>query len=199
MRIFHFAAIAAAGIALAVSSSPQAQSADNAGKRDKVYGYVDLTTGMFHATKQAEPEPDTTASTLKTYTGTVDVTIVSTITSTLPSGTTILCDVTLLGEVDGVITNEIASAPATISGEKATCAVKVPYSMTGVAGGSATSYFFTGNYKVTASKVSATSQPITDFNVIRQVTAPLTTATGSQDFPLPANGTVTSLTYDTAL
>jgi hypothetical protein len=192
MRIAHLAAIGATGLAFMVSASLIAQTSNLLEQKDKTYGYVDLKIGQFHPEADIEASPETTVTT-KTYTGTIDTTIATTIDSTLPKGTTILCDVDVAALLDGVIFTEVASAPATVSGTKATCTVKLPYSWTGPSGGAATTYTYTGTYKVTASYVPSATQPITDFNVIRQTTGYLT---GSVAKAIPTTGTVTTYTFD---
>jgi hypothetical protein len=192
MRIAHLAAIGATGLAFMVSASVIAQTSNLLQQKDKAYGYVDLKTGQFHAEADFEASPEATVTT-KTYTGTIDTTIVTTIDSTLTKGTTILCDVELTATLDGALFTEVASAPATISGTKATCTVKLPYSWTGPSGGAATAYTYSGTYKVTASYVPSATQPITDFNVIRQTTGLLT---GVGVKAIPSTGTVTTYTFD---
>jgi hypothetical protein len=195
MRMMPFAAIGALGLALAASSSGMGQTSGDAEHKDRTYGYVDLKTGLFHPAVEAEVSPETT-TTLKTYTGTFEATITTTIDSTFPSGSTILCDMTVGGSVDGANYSEIASAPATISGTKATCTIKLPYSWTGPAGGSTAAYAYSATYKVTASHVSSSTQPITDFNVLRQSGGNLlTTSTAA----IPATGAVTKFTVDPIL
>jgi len=198
MRILQLATLGVAGLALIAGASAIAQSSnlleqpDKQDKQDKAYGYVDLKTGQFHPNLAAESSPEVTVV-QKTLTGTINTVITTTIESTLPKGTTILCDVDVTALFDGLILTEVASAPATISGTKATCTVKLPYSWTGPSGGAATSYVFGGTYKVTATSVSAVTQAITDFNVVRQTTGNLT---GKSSLEIPATGTVTNLAFD---
>jgi hypothetical protein len=201
MRILQLATLGVAGLALLTGASAIAQSSnllDQQGKQDqqdKFYGYVDLKTGQFHPTLAAEASPEATVA-QKTLTGTINTVITTTIESTLPKGTTILCDVDVTTTFDGVIHTEVASAPATISGTKATCTVKLPYSWTGPSGGAASSYVYGGTYKVTATSVPSVTQPITDYNVLRQTTGNLTGATG---LVIPASGTVTTFDFETVI
>jgi hypothetical protein len=187
--MFQLAAVAAVGIALTASAAARAQSRDSE-PQGKVYGYVDLVTGLFHANPQVAPAPETTG-TLVTHTGTVEVTIKTTIDTTLPKGAAILCDVTLDANVGGFLPTQVAASAATISGTTATCTVNVPYAFTGPSGASAV---YGGTYKVTASYVASSTQPLTDFNVIQQVTAPISAGTQTV-IVLPADGTVTKYSF----
>lgn len=195
MRILQLAALGAAGLALCTGASAIAQSSNLLEQQDKAYGYVDLKTGQFHPNLTAEASPEATVVT-KTLTGTINTVITTTIESTLPKGATILCDVNVTALFDGLIYTEVASAPATISGTKATCTVKLPYSWTGPSGGAATTYVFGGTYKVTATSVPSVTQAITDFNVIRQTGSNLT---GTSSKEIPASGTVTSLAIEAVI
>ena len=196
MRMISKAILAATVGVLALACTAMfAQAGNLLEHKERTYGYVDLKTGAFHPVPEAEATPEATVTT-KTYTGTFEVTIVSTIDSTFPSGSAILCDVTVGVSVDGQSYSEIASAAATISGTKATCTVKLPYSWTGPSGGPSAAYAYTASYKVTASHVSASTQPITDFNVLRQTSGNLLT---TETALIPLTGTTTKFTVDAVI
>jgi hypothetical protein len=201
MRIFHLATVAAAGLALAGSTLAIAQSSNLVDKQDRVSGYVDLKTGVFHPGNEITATPEA-AITFKNNAGTISVTIITTISAdtakVLPKGYTILCDVNVGTVSDGYTYSEVAAAPATVSGETATCTVNLPYSWTTpvVTGAS---FAFGGSYKVTASYApGGVTQPLTDFNVIRQTTGPLYNTTGDT-FPFPTTGTTTLFKLDATI
>ena len=196
MRTLPLAALGIIGVALSFGASTVAQSSNLLESKDKAYGYVDLKTGLFHPEKEPAATPDT-AVPPKTFTGTLVTTFAITIDAALPKGTTILCDVDTTSNLDGLTYTDVASSPATISGAKATCTVKLAYSWTGPGGGAPASYDLVGaTYKVTATSVPSATQPITDFNVIRQANGPIPKAQG---LDLPASGTVTDFTVDATI
>lgn len=191
--------MAALGLALCASGTVRAQSADLLGNQEKVYGYVDLKTGTFHQIRSEEAAPETITGT--TATGTIDVTISIKIVSTLPKGTTILCDADVSASSTATTPtfleqySEVAASAATISGSTASCVVKMPYSWVLAPTTSKTiSNTYQGTYKVTATFVSAATQPITDFNVIRQATGIFADTTA-----IPATGTTSSFTVSATI
>jgi hypothetical protein len=112
---------------------------------------------------------------------TITTTISADTAKLLTKGSTILCDVDLDGWVDGFGYPEVSAILAKVSGDTATCTVNLPYSWTGPSGGSATSYYFSGAYKVTATYApGGDTEPLTDYKVIRQVTRPLYHASTSR-------------------
>jgi hypothetical protein len=203
MRISQLAAIALAGIALAGSAMSVAQSSNLIDRSEKVNGYVDLKTGLFHPATERAANPETTP-TFKTFASTVEVVITATINAAtakeMPKGSTIICDVNLNGYAYDFVYSEVAASPATISGDTATCTVNVPYNWTGETGGPAADYYFNGTYKLTASYApGGATQPLTDFNVIRQTTGILHSSTGIVNFPLPATSTTIKIDVDALL
>jgi hypothetical protein len=198
MRISHSIAIAVAGIALAGSAMAVAQSANLINKPDRINGYVDLKTGMFHPLPQVSATPETTP-TFVTYSGHIEVVLNTTLAGTtlnsLPKGYTILCDVNLTGYVNDLVYEEVGASPATVSGNVASCTVNIPISWKGESGGSG--YYFNGSYKVTASYApGGATQALTDFNVIRQTTGVLNGAGGVVAFSIPSGGTTTTIALD---
>jgi hypothetical protein len=186
--------------AAALAQSTSTDPIDHGNNR--VYGYVDLRTGAFHPGRsQADATPEATV-TLKTFTGTIEAKITITISAAtaakMPKGSTILCDLQGTAFVDGSDYEEVAASSATISGDTATCTVNLPYSWTGNSAGTSSSYYFDGTYKVTASYAPSATQPLTDFNVIRQTTGPLMKS-GTSVIPIPADGTTTLFTVDATI
>jgi hypothetical protein len=201
MRIFHLAVVAAAGLVIAGNTAAIAQTSNLIEKQDRVSGYVDLRTGLFHAGGQSAPSPET-AVTFKTNAGIISVTITTTISADtakiLPKGYTILCDLNVGTVSDGYTYSEVASAPATVSGDTATCTVNLPYSWT-TAVTTGTTYAYGGTYKVTASYApGGDTQALTDFNVIRQTTGVLYNTTGNV-FVFPTTGTTTTFKFDATI
>jgi hypothetical protein len=197
MRISKFAAFAAVGLALAGSALAVAQSSGLTDRKDRVNGYVDLKTGAFHPQTAASPN---TGLTLQGFYGGIDVSISTAISAdtlnALPKGYTILCDLSVNAYLNGLGYTEVASAPATVNGEVASCNVKMPYFWTGVGGGTASQYYFDGSYKITVTYApGGDTQPLTDANVIRQTTGSLYSTSGTS-FPLPASGGTTSFKLD---
>ncbi len=198
MQRIHLAITAALGVALCASATCRAQSADVAVNQGKVYGYVDLKTGTFHQIVAEEAAPETITGT--TVTGTLDVTISIKIVSTLPKGTTILCDAdvsaTSSASSPAFLENytEVAASPATISGSTASCVVKMPYSWVVAPTTSKPSNTYQGTYKVTATSVPSATQPITDFNVVRQATGIFANTT-----VIPSTGTTSSFTVSATI
>jgi hypothetical protein len=198
MRISHSLAIAVAGFALAGSAMAVAQSANLIDKPEKINGYVDLKTGLFHPLPQVTAAPETTP-TFVTYSGHIEVILNTTLAgstlSSLPKGYTILCDVNLNGYVNNLVYEEVGSSPATVNGNIASCTVNIPISWKGEAGGSG--YYFNGSYKVTASYApGGATQPLTDFNVIRQTTGVLNGPGGIVAFTIPSGGVTTTIALD---
>jgi hypothetical protein len=201
MRISQLATIAAAGLVLAGGTLAIAQSSTLIEKQDRVNGYVDLRTGMFHAGNQGVASPEA-AVTFKTNAGIISVTIITTISADtakiLPKGYTILCDLHVGTVSDGYTYSEVAAAPATVSGDTATCTVNLPYSWT-TAVTTGTTYAYGGTYKVTASYApGGDTQALTDFNVIRQTTGVLYNTTGNV-FVFPTTGTTTTFKFDATI
>jgi hypothetical protein len=202
MRLSKLVAVAAAGIVLAGTAAAIAQSSNLIEKHDRVNGYVDPRTGVFHQDSQIAATPEASALTFKTNAGIISVTITTTISADtakiLPKGYTILCDLNVATVSDGYTYSEVAAAPATVSGETATCTVNLPYSWTTpvVTG---TTYYYGGTYKVTASYApGGDTQALTDFNVIRQTTGVLYNTTGNV-FAFPATGTATAFKLDATI
>jgi hypothetical protein len=205
MRIPRILA-ALAGLTLMTGAAAYAQT-QSTGPIDqstnRVYGYVDLRTGAFHPGRsQADATPDSTV-TLKTFTGTIEAKITITISSAtaakMPKGSTILCDLQSESFVDGSDYEEVAAAAATISGDTATCTVNLPYSWTGNSAGTTSAYYFEGSYKITATYAPSATQPLTDYNIIRQTTGPLETSGAVTAIPIPASGTTTSFSIDATI
>jgi hypothetical protein len=205
MRIFRSVAIAVAGIALAGSAMSVAQSSSVSGKPGRVYGYVDLKTGAFHPGTHAAATPGpSTSPVFKTYSGHIEVTISTTLAGTtyssLPKGYVILCNVDLEGYVFGFGYTELGASQATVVGNVATCSVNIPVSWTGLAGGAATDYFFSGEYRVTASYPPGGGTQPNDYIVFRETDGSLySTTTGITEYPLPSGGATTTIPIDAVI
>jgi hypothetical protein len=157
-----------------------------------VLGYLDPTTGAFRPARQAaSAEPQAAAATAVTRYGVVEVTGTYYIHSaTITGSTPIVCVATLstydyASEVDYSSIEEAASAKATVSGNKATCVVEIPYE-----------WFL---YSVTTDTVSVNVSVYAGLGT-NTITGALAGSVrlserGLPSIPVPADGATTLITY----
>ena len=196
-------AVALVGLALATNGLLCAQSNPAPGTNNRIYGYVNLLTGLFHPAASEMPDA-TTSVPLKTFTGTLEMSMTIALSPTaqkaMPKGSTIQCSLTVGASIDEYGHTEVAQSTATVNGDKATCTVTMAYSWTGNGTGPATAYSFSGTYQVTATYASGgPSQPLTQFNVIRQTNGAILNSQNNLFWPIPRNGTVTEFSVDATL
>jgi len=131
MRIRPLLAYAAVMLALTLAGPAlaSAQSAEAGSRHNKVFGYQDPETGVFHPLSTATPDVSTPATT-----GTIELVMTITLKTALPKGGAVLCGVDLTAFSENLSTYTIsdwyeeAYTAATVSGSTATCTVNVPYS-----------------------------------------------------------------------
>jgi hypothetical protein len=149
---------------------------------------MSFVSGAWAAQKNAAPvSPDVTTTPTEYY-GTIEVTLAITIKSAIASTTPIYCTASLtvgsyLGGAGQIIAaDESAAAPATASGGKETCVIKIPYF-----------WYLAGTTE--DQSVSLTT------SVIAGVSANIATEVGRTStrtigpFPIPAAGATTSFAY----
>lgn len=198
MHIPRIAASALAGLALMAGFAAYGQSTTPQSGRS--YGYVDLKTGVFHPGKSEADTNTVTTPVFQHYTGSIEaefsITIAPNTLAKMPTGSSIVCTLDIEAIVGGVSYTEVDSTIATISGDTATCTVTLPYNWLGETGEATSDYYFYGDYKITAINASATTEALTDYNIVRESEGELVTTTGLFQVPIPANGTVTTYTID---
>lgn len=201
-RILH----TLAGLALIAGTAAYAQSrsAESIGQNNnRAYGYVDLTTGAFHpGPSPAVATPDVVFIP-KNFAGLIAARITITISNEtqaqMPLGSTILCGLATNAYVDGLIYNDTATSTATILGNTASCTVNLPYSWHGTSGGPTTAYYFDGSYKITVLNTGQSTQPITDYNIIRQTSGPLVGVGGITEISILTSGTADIFPIDATI
>jgi len=133
VAIVQFVAIASIACGLPVAASAQSglpKSSPFPTPHDRIFGYQDAKTGIFHPMVKIEPDLTPAPST-----GTIDLTITITLKTAVPTGATVYCstDITAMSNniqtfESGVIYIESSYSVAKVTGSTATCTVATPYS-----------------------------------------------------------------------
>jgi hypothetical protein len=122
----------AAGLAfgLAVSASAQTNLPKPPDPRQKVFGWQDAKTGVFHP--MLKIEPDLTPAPI---TGMIELTITITLKTAVPTGGTVYCSTDITAASNntetfetGAMYDESSYSVAKVTGTTATCTVITPYS-----------------------------------------------------------------------
>lgn len=126
-----YSLVAAAALALSLASIASAQTTSTHHK--KIFGYQDAETGVFHPATAVEPD-----TTVPPHTGTIEVTITTTLKTTVPAGGHVYCGTSIDATSESInLTTDAFSLSdweeesyslATVTGSTATCTVTTPYS-----------------------------------------------------------------------
>jgi hypothetical protein len=129
MRKFVLVAIAVLATGALFGSVAASAQSDDESVANKVIGYQD-NKGVFHPLNRVAPDTTTPPSS-----GTIEVTITTTLKTAVPTGGAVYCGVSLTATSESLSTSlsiaiweESASVQATVSAGKATCTVLIPYS-----------------------------------------------------------------------
>jgi hypothetical protein len=147
---------------------------------------ISFVPGAWAAQSSAAPQPSVVTTPTEYY-GTIEVTLDITAKSTIASGTPVYCTVSLsVGAYEGgagkiIAADESEAVPATLSGGKATCVVKVPYFW----------YLVTPADSLVNMTVGAVAGSASSIGT----TLGRTSSRSIGAFPIPSPGAITSFAY----
>jgi len=193
MRIRPLLAYAAVMLALTLAGPAlaSAQSAEAGSRHNKVFGYQDPETGVFHPLSTATPDVSTPATT-----GTIELVMTITLKTALPKGGAVLCGVDLTAFSENLSTYTIsdwyeeAYTAATVSGSTATCTVNVPYSWVLPAASVLVTRNFSATYQVQMTSAPATAPS----GQLPTELVRYTSGTFLSTTSIPSSGTTTKVT-----